>query len=245
MDLKDNMQRSKPSTVVWAPPDGMAVRGTVVVLPGRGENAAVYERFGRRLASDGYAVHAFVSMSPDHQVNALGWLALDTTPPLVVVGSDIGALEALAASAELPSELAGLILAGTPSVTTNAPIAWADELDARTACPVHRARLEAEAIRGAFAGTPLPDELLLAARRAKPTIPVLVLHGSADAISPVAGARRLAARIPSARCVVVEGARHDVLNDVSHRSVAAEIVQFLERIRSSQDAVPILRVEVG
>lgn len=245
MDIKDKMHTPAPSTAVWGPPDGVAVRGTVVVLPGRGENAAVYERFGRRLASDGYTVHVFVSMSPDHQVNALGWLALDTEPPLVVIGSDVGALEALAASAELPEVLAGLVLAGIPSATTNAPSPWVEELDSRTACPVHRARLEAEAVRGALGGAPVREELLLAARRARPTIPVLVLHGSADAISPVAGARRLAARIPSARCVVVEGGRHDVLNDVSHRSVAAEIVQFLERIRSSQDAMPILRVEVG
>lgn len=51
------------SGTVWGPPDGVTVRGTVVVLPGRGENAAVYGRFGRRMASDGYAVHAFVAMS--------------------------------------------------------------------------------------------------------------------------------------------------------------------------------------
>ncbi|MGD6652180.1 hypothetical protein VWW24_22790, partial [Xanthomonas citri pv. citri] len=32
--------------------------------------------------------------------------------------------------------------------------------------------------------------------------------------------------------VIVSGGRHDILNDVTHRSVAAEIVQFLERLRT-------------
>jgi Rrf2 family protein len=42
-------------TEVWSP-DGAASRGTVVVLPGRGEHPGVYQRLGRRLAVDGYTV---------------------------------------------------------------------------------------------------------------------------------------------------------------------------------------------
>ena len=38
--------------VAWDEPDGLMPRGTVVVVPGRGEVPAVYERFGRRLAAD-------------------------------------------------------------------------------------------------------------------------------------------------------------------------------------------------
>ncbi|MEV4559288.1 hypothetical protein AB0K51_20180 [Kitasatospora sp. NPDC049285] len=38
----------------WEPAPGTAVRGTVVLLPGRGEHPGVYARFGRRLAFDGY-----------------------------------------------------------------------------------------------------------------------------------------------------------------------------------------------
>ena len=36
--------------VAWNEPDGLMRRGTVVVVPGRGEVPAVYERSGRRLA---------------------------------------------------------------------------------------------------------------------------------------------------------------------------------------------------
>ena len=42
----------------WDEPGGLIPRGTVVVIPGRGETPAVYERFGRRLAGDAYRVRA-------------------------------------------------------------------------------------------------------------------------------------------------------------------------------------------
>ena len=35
----------------WAEPDGLAPRGTLIVIGGRGEAPALYERFGRRIAS--------------------------------------------------------------------------------------------------------------------------------------------------------------------------------------------------
>lgn len=44
-----------------------------------------------------------------------------------------------------------------------------------------------------------------------------------------------------ARLPVVRGARHDVLNDVNHRSVAAETVAFLETLRNG--LVPVVPVE--
>ncbi|MZG13854.1 alpha/beta hydrolase, partial [Streptomyces sp. SID5914] len=37
-------------------PQGLRTRGTVVVVPGRGESHATYNRFGRRLAADAYRV---------------------------------------------------------------------------------------------------------------------------------------------------------------------------------------------
>lgn len=37
-------------------PDGVPTRGTVIVVPGRGEARGVYARFGARLAYDAYRV---------------------------------------------------------------------------------------------------------------------------------------------------------------------------------------------
>lgn len=48
----------------WNEPDGLISRGTVVVIPGRGELPTVYERFGRRLASDAYRVRAVADLRP-------------------------------------------------------------------------------------------------------------------------------------------------------------------------------------
>jgi alpha-beta hydrolase superfamily lysophospholipase len=40
--------------VSWTEPAGIAPRGTLIVIPGRGEQPELYEQFGRRIASDGY-----------------------------------------------------------------------------------------------------------------------------------------------------------------------------------------------
>lgn len=233
------------SAATWSPPEHVTVRGTVVVLPGRGEEAAVYERFGARVAADGYVAHALVGMSPDDQANALGWLAVDAARPLVLIGSDTGALEAVVVVGLVCDTVDGVVLAGTPLADGVAATAgWAAELDARSACPVHRGRLDSAVRRGALADA-VPDELRRNAHSATLPLPVLLLHGAADEVAPVHPVREFAVRQPNARLVTVNGGRHDVLNDVSHRSVAAEIVQFLERVRSSDDAAPILSVEVA
>jgi alpha-beta hydrolase superfamily lysophospholipase len=51
--------------LTWTEPDGIACRGTLVVVPGRGEQPAHYERFGRRIAADGYRVHAVADPAVD------------------------------------------------------------------------------------------------------------------------------------------------------------------------------------
>ena len=40
------------SEAAWDEPPGLAARGTLLVIPGRGEEASLSERFGRRLAAD-------------------------------------------------------------------------------------------------------------------------------------------------------------------------------------------------
>lgn len=53
----------------------------------------------------------------------------------------------------------------------------------------------------------------------------------------------IAARLPAAELGIVRGGRHDVLNDIDHRSVAAHVVQWLERLRSGPDRGPVVVVE--
>jgi alpha-beta hydrolase superfamily lysophospholipase len=124
---------------------------------------------------------------------------------------------------------------------------WADELDVRTACPVHQARLTGDSaiVRGQLA-TPVPANLAGAVHRLNLTdlgAPTLLLHGTADVIATLSGARAYAARLPNAELAVVDGGRHDILNDAHHRTVAAHVTQWLERLRISPHAAPILTVE--
>ena len=228
---------ARPATV-WSPPTGVTTRGTVLLLPGRGEHPGVYERFGRRLAADGYEVRAFDDAT------------LDTlTRPVVVAGSDTGALRALVLAVDGGVPVDGVLLAGVPApaaprVTLDRDLDWDAELDVRTACPVHQARLTADPAfdRGGLTDS-VPPALADAVERLpfdRITVPVLILHGDADRVAPHADAVRLAARLPRAEFGTVHGGRHDVLNDATHRTVAAHIVQWLERLRSG---ATILTVE--
>jgi pimeloyl-ACP methyl ester carboxylesterase len=243
----------------WLPPTpGPAVRGTVILLPGRGEHAGVYERFGRRLAFDAYAVHA-VSVGPDDdpaalrdQVAALAAEAL--AAPVILAGSDTGALHALALVLEKKVDVEGLLLAATPGASAGSSAfddlagspEWEQELALRSSCPTHRGRLTEDAgFRRGSLFDPVPDRLrafLDLDDDAKYDVvgPTLVVHGAADLLAPPALATRLVSRLPQAELVLVAGAPHDVLNDATHRSVAAAIVQWLERLRGGAPFSPII-----
>lgn len=59
------------------------------------------------------------------------------------------------------------------------------------------------------------------------TVPTLAVHGSNDMIAPVGAVRAYAEQIDALRFVEFAGARHDILNEVQHRDVAAAVVGFI------------------
>ena len=241
----------------WTEPEGLAPRGTLVVIPGRGESPAVYERFGRRIAGDAYRVHAVADPTDDAALTAAQIEnALGGPRPFVLVGSDTGALFAvgLVASGRLPDTDA-LILAGLPAApestaesTTESPdestartapgpgVSWEEELGARTTCPTHRGRLDDGGIvrRGALY-EPVPAGWADLADLAQITQPVLGLHGADDPVSPLSAVRDKYAAAPRAEFFSVAGTTHDALNNATHRTVAATVVLFLERLRLGAD----------
>lgn len=227
------MTTTVPETaVVWNPAPAITPRGTVLLLPGRGEHPGVYARFGRRLAFDGYVVRA---LAGPEGLAALVAEARELNAPVVLAGSDTGALSALA-EAELAAPDA-LLLVGVPGEAGD----WTDELAVRTACPTHRGQLaEDPAFRAGDLARAVPAELAAAAADATPAVPVLLLHGAADPVAPADGARALAARLPRAELVLLTDGLHDVLNDAPHRTVAARIVHWLERLRLGADLPPLL-----
>lgn len=155
--------------LTWTEPDGIAVRGTLVVIPGRGEQPAHYERFGRRISADGYRVHAVADPTVDAELTASQITDQLAGPaPRVLVGSDTGALFAagLAASGQVAG-LDAIVLAGLPTAYAGQPAAqavqagpaacsWDEELESRTACPTHRARLSAPGLRRGALYEPIP-----------------------------------------------------------------------------------------
>ena len=104
----------------------------------------------------------------------------------VLVGADSGATLVATLVGEVDADaavLAGLALPGATAATAT----WDDELDARSACPVHRSVIEGDAgFERTALGRPLPWSSLELTAPAKP---VLVVHGAADAVSPAASTR--------------------------------------------------------
>lgn len=239
-------------------PDGLLIRGTVIVVPGRGETPATYARLGRRLAADAYRVRVVDpprtdAGAPDGSLDAFGArlaeavegtaAAAGVVRPLVLVGADSGAAAVAALlTRQEPLRPDGVVLAGLPGSATGSTDTWDAELDVRTSCPAHRGVLTADTgVRRGSLNEPVADSLLDAAYEAALAAPALLLVGDADPLADREGLTRVATSLPRARLSVVRGAHHDVLNDVQHRSVAAEVVTFLETLRNA--LVPLVVVE--
>ncbi|RYB94700.1 alpha/beta hydrolase [Nocardioides oleivorans] len=228
------------TVTAWDEPAGATPRGTLVVLPGRGETDAAYARFGKRLSADAYKVRVVPVDLDDltgtrERVEKL--LADESLPsPKVLVGADSGATLAATLVGEVAADAA--VIAGVALPGSTADGTWDDQVEARTACPVHRSVLDGDVLLDREAlDRPLP---WASVELSAPDKPVLVVHGTADRITPAADAIASYVSAPGARVWLVEGGRHDILNDVSHRSVAATIVLFLESLKLGAELPPVL-----
>ncbi|WP_433384540.1 alpha/beta hydrolase [Actinoplanes sp. CA-142083] len=227
-------------TDAYDEPAGIAPRGTVLVAAGRGETAGAYVRFARRIAADGYRVRVLPDVTADLGASfaaAEKLLVDDALPgPKVIAGSDTGALFGLALAARKAPSLDALVVAGLPVARPGGVnlLGWEAEVEARTACPNHQRLLgEGAATPGTLFAAPIP--IVLIGHAGNVSLPTLGLHGDADTISPLDEARP---HYPGT-LVTITGGRHDVLNDVSHRTVAATVVLFLERLRLGAD-LPVI-----
>ncbi|GAB7002661.1 hypothetical protein JCM18899A_01320 [Nocardioides sp. AN3] len=253
----------EPGHTDYLAPEGLRTRGTVVVVPGRGESRLTYARLGRRLAADAYRVRVIdppvidgtdVAASLIAFRDELGRAVQDAVTgdavaaPIVLVGADTGAAAVAAVVAKLGRDVTwrpeAVVLAGLPAKDARAGQSWDEELDVRTACPMHRGLLaeDVSVARGAL-DIPVAPGLLDSAYADKAPLPHLLLVGDADPLADRAALTRLAKSLSRARLSVVRDGHHDVLNDLQHRSVAAEIVGFLEALRT--DLVPAVSVEAS
>ena len=228
----------------WDGPAGVAARGTVIVLTGRGETALAYQRFGRRIAADAYPVRVVTTDLADLDGTRAEVERLladpDLPAPKVLVGTDAGATWVAAVGRDLPG-VDGVVLAGLALASSSIDGSWEAELAARSACPAHRRVISEDAAfdRGEL-GRALPLRLT-ETELAPSELPTLVIHGEADAVTPAHLAIDPLLGPASTRAVVVSGGSHDILNDVSHRSVAATVVLFLESLKLGRQLPPIVR----
>ena len=226
----------------WNEPTGVKPRGTLFLLTGRGEKPEVYTRFATRISADAYRV-VVISAADYTTPGARSEIdelinSTDVVEPRVLVGSDVGARAALELAASRTLNIDAVITAG---LAIAGAVALGDrdtEIEARTACVVHR-RVLGRSTHGTLS-TAVGS---IALARPAPTgidVPVLAIHGAVDAISPLEPAIAFYRDSGVAEVTVVDGGRHDILNDVTHRSVAAVIVLFLERLRVGADHAPLL-----
>src|SRR4051794_13118409 len=173
------------TTTSWDEPAGGTPRGTLILLSGRGDTAASYARFGRRLSADAYKVRLVqvdLHDLDDATSRVEKLLADESLPsPKVLVGSGSGATLAALLAPELAVD--AVVLTGLALPESSGVDSWEDEINARTACPVHRCVIDQDPDfeRGAL-NAPLPwTSLDLKA----PGKPLLVLHGTTDTVTPV------------------------------------------------------------
>lgn len=175
--------------------------------------------------------------------------------PVVVVGHSLGATVAallvgeIRAGADPAADVTGLVLAGSSLL----PVAGAaDGLAAVIASgvdPMDLRKDPGELVRDPEQAQRVRDDPLVWAGGLRPQtlaalvaagarthavvvegaldhLPVLVLHGGADDLAPVAGAVELAERLPRARIVVFDEDRHNVLHELDRDLVHAELLRF-------------------
>ncbi|WP_261558494.1 alpha/beta hydrolase [Frankia tisae] len=251
-----------PTIAVWDNPPAVAPRGTIILVVGRGEHPGIYERFGARIAFDGYRVRVVGDPTLDADAVTADIQTLLSDPdlpaPHVLAGSDAGAafVAALAATGAVQAD--ALLLVGLPAAADSRPApagteaaapggaagapdadgegVWAAELAARTACPTHQARLSHDPhLRRGGLATPVPSAWLADGDLSRVNVPVLGLHGTEDLISPLGPVRARYAAASRAELVTIDGGKHDALNDATHRTAAAAVVLFLERLRLGSD----------
>lgn len=174
--------------------------------------------------------------------DALTTLASEATPavPLVVQGHSFGAVAALwrvlQASTD-PVPYRAVIISGAPLVPVPALVdadsTFEIEPSQLSADPFYLDQMENDPLAFVDAeGGPLARELdrgwdTFGAKLPGLPLPTLAVHGVNDPIAPVGALRAYAEQIDALTLYEVPGGGHDILNDVTHREVAARIVEFV------------------
>ena len=230
-------------------------RAAVIFLHGFGEHTGLYHRYGFALNSAGFdlwAVDQFGhGLSPGIRgqfgtledssalAESLTALAEQAVPgiPVVAQGHSYGAVVTLFRLLEQPDRYRAGVVSGAPLVPIPelVDLNTAMNLDAGglSADPFYLDCIENDPLAfGSADSRSLTRELDRAWDRFGTelpalTVPTLAVHGGIDPIAPVGAVRAYAEQIPALQVAEFAGTRHDVLNDASHREVAAAVIAFI------------------
>jgi pimeloyl-ACP methyl ester carboxylesterase len=178
----------------------------LLFLPGASGNTAFWQPVADRLRHTGDRLHlgwpGFGGMPPDPAVQGFGDLLelvlVRLERPTALIAQSMGGVLALQAALRCPERITHLVLAVTSG---GLPMAGHGATDWRPAfCSAHPHL-------PTWFSTAHVD---LSAQLPAVGIPTLLLWGDADPLSPVAVGQKLAARLPSARLVVLAGGGHDL-----------------------------------
>jgi alpha-beta hydrolase superfamily lysophospholipase len=176
--------------------------------------------------------------------------------PVVLYGHSMGSLVVLDYLLEHPDGLAGAIVSGVPlepagvgspllvlvartlsGVLPRFSVDLGLDADALSRDPDVRAAYRADPLVTSRATVRWGTESLGTVRRVQEGLhrlglPLLVLHGEADRLNLVAGARTLCEAAASADTTlrIYPGVRHEPHNDLGHEQVAADILEWLPRV---------------
>jgi alpha-beta hydrolase superfamily lysophospholipase len=230
-------------------------RAAVIFLHGFGEHTGLYHRYGFALNSAGldlWAVDQFGhGLTPGERgdfrsleaSSALGErlteLASAERPgiPLVAQGHSFGSVVTLFRLLDAPDRYRAGVVSGAPLV----PVAGLVDTDSTfelapsqlSADPFYLDSLENDPLAFVDAdGGPLTRELdrgwdRFGTELPALAVPTLAVHGSNDPIAPIGALRAYAEQIGPLSLLELKGGGHDILNDVTHREVAAAIVDFI------------------
>ena len=231
-------------------------RAAVIFLHGFGEHSGLYHRYGFALNAAGidlWAVDQFGhGFSPGTRgqfgtledssglADSLTALVESRHPdiPLVAQGHSYGAVVTLFRLLERPDRYRAGVVSGAPLVPVPelVDLNTVMNLDAAglSADPFYLDCIENDPLAFSSADSrTLVRELdrgwdRFGAELPGLTVPTLAVHGGIDPIAPVGAVRSYAEQIPALQVAEYGGARHDVLNDITHREVAERVVAFID-----------------
>jgi pimeloyl-ACP methyl ester carboxylesterase len=184
----------------------MSLPAKLLFLPGASGNTGFWQSVADLMAHPATRVHVgwpgFGPTPPDAGVTGIDDLVTLVTAqidcPVAIIAQSMGGVIALRATLDKPELVTHLILAATSGGIDISGLGAQDWRPALSAA--------APALPDWFA----TDRQDMSAHLSGIDVPVLLLWGDADAISPVAVGARLAALLPTASLHIIAGGAHDL-----------------------------------